>query len=475
MAIQVEFKNYTKKDTAALELRVNGALEEVSEDHNLSAGFQARPNKLPLGNFRPVVTPVRYFDSKGRRLPFSELLIDPSRAERLPDFEDRVLKSTRYLLGREPLAGAELMEGSSRPDESHVNDPNYVYWRHITKWPDFGKQLPTGVPDSVNPEFWADRVNGVIVPMFRRLDSANLLPDQVSMLELGASSGETAAVMIEKMRAAAVNDPDLDRVLRKTVVYLADYSKASLEKARERFLNSEVQVVCLNGDTTQPHESFPELADKQVVFAHAGNLLDNLPSGQVKVRNGAVFEKRVAMYLDRTELEGVSHETGVPVTELREAMRQLVTPAEADNLRTDEKGIEVWQKLWGITRLMQDYHQIDDPREYKIVEGEFGFSVADLMPMMREGANVVLSDHAANTVNNTLGLMHPSGRLQILDLFREEGEETKMDGSFYLGVNRNTVDLVVQRRGMGTNVQSFSGYNPRSFCDIYTVGRGLKV
>lgn len=240
-------------------------------------------------------------------------------------------------------------------------------------------------------------------------------------------------------------------------------------------MNSDVKVVCLNGDTTQPHESFPELAGTQVVFAHAGNLLDNLPSRQVKLKNGAVFEKRVAMYLDRKELEGVSRETGVSVVELREFMRQLATPAEVDNIRTDSKGIEVWQKLWSITRLTQDYHQIDNPVEYKVVDGEFGFTVADLMPTMKEGVNVVLSDHAANTVNNTLGLMHPGGRLQIVDLFRAEGEETKMDASFYLGVNQNSTSLVVQNRAMEASVRSFSIYNPRSFCDIYTAGRGLKV
>lgn len=206
MPLQIEFNNHTKKETGALALRVNETLEMISEDHKLSVGFQVRPNKLPLGNFRPVVMPVRYFDSGGRRLQFSEILIDPGRAEEMPDFEERVLRGARYLLGREPLAGAELREGSTRPDESLVNNPNYAYWRHITKWPDFGKQLPTGVPDSINPAFWTERVNGIIVPTLRRLDSANLLPDQVSMLELGASSGESAAVMIEKMRAASIND-----------------------------------------------------------------------------------------------------------------------------------------------------------------------------------------------------------------------------------------------------------------------------
>lgn len=469
MIPEIKFINRTKRDVAPLEDALRGYARDIGgtshQISDLGIAFEIRPNTPPFGNFRVGVHPTRFFDSSGIQLPFAEITIDPRRVA-----EREIEEVVRSVLQGGSLKRVDFLEADCTADKSVAWHANSAYWHTINKWTDFGSQLPTGESDSVNRDFWSDKTKQIIIPRLKLIDSKHELPDQVRMLELGASGGEATAVMVEALESAAMNDPVLDEILRKSVVYLADYSASSLAAARERFLNSRVEVKVLNGDITYPKEAFPELADKPLAFVHAGNLLDNLGTRQIAMRKGQLFEEKVALFLDNKALQEIALRSGKSVQQLKQEFQTIITPELIDEINCDEASIETWQAIWQeAARFRQDFHKVSDPESYQIVPGAAGLKLTEVSHLVSEGSSVFLSDHAAITFSNVLELTHPYGAVQIVDLFKGNGP-TKLAGSLYNPVNEGILSLIAHKRGFGTSIEPFR-YNENSHSHIFTAAK----
>lgn len=462
--MNVEFQNKTKKTDqefaplhAAIELGVSrsGVLVPVS------GIYETRLNKAPYGNFQEGLHPVRFVPDYGSA--FGELRIDVGRIKSAEGLAERADHATRLIAGIASPNGVFIDNGMVPPDLSKVWEANSEYWRTIGSWTNFGSQLPSGESDSVNPGFWKDRVAKVIVPSLKQTESKNAHPKKISFLELGAAGGETADIMIKALEREAKDDPELSRLLRKTVVYLADYSEASIDEARARFVNSSVTVEYVNGDLTHPKNAFPELRDRHLAFVHAGNFFDNLPTRQVAERKGGLYEERVSLYLERIGLNTISGETGLSERELERTFRRVI----AHNSMTDEASIKTWEAVWlRAARFKNEYQEITDGT----VIDAAGFSIgkSEIAQVIPKGGEVPLSDQAAMTLGNVLELMHPDGIVQIVDLFK--GARTKLAGSLYNPVNAAILALVAARYGFASIIEPF-GYNPKSHSSVFTASR----
>ncbi len=469
MIRELNFVNRTRKSEA--ELRSVRSAIEASVKETKSNGqmpvtviFERKLNRPPFGNFQERIHPKRFFRDGDYGASFGEMAVDMGRVKEGIDLKPDAKRAVEYLFGKAPIKGIPL-ERMTTADKSTAWKANSYYWETILLWADFGSQLPTGESDSVNVPFWQDKTAQVLIPGLKQTESRQEHPDQISFLELGAAGGETTEVVLRTLESAAIDDPVLAGLLRKTVIYLADYSKSSIDEARQRFASSAVRVEFLNGDLTHPKESFPELADKQIAFAHAGNLFDNLPTKEVAKRQGRYFEETVCLYLEKGSLPTIGLETGLDEAGLERLMRQVL----AHQAPTDEHSIKAWESIWlNAVRFNSDYKEIKTPDAYKVVEGPCAVNLAEIAPLVPEGEEMFLSNHAAYTFGNVLNLMHKDGLVQILDLF--QGGRTKLAGSMYHPVNRGVLDVVADKLGFKTTLERFN-YNPKSHSSVYTASR----
>jgi hypothetical protein len=221
------------------------------------------------------------------------------------------------------------------------------------------------------------------------LDEWSELPDEIHVLELGVGNGAQARVWLDTFKAIC-DARGLDYLDRLRYV-MADYSPDVLATARRMVEPYRDEVTHIDVDFRRPLAALADLRGR-VLFAHACNVHDNLPTDEVMRVGDRGYEPLVRAHLDSVRVSAVR-----------------VTPS---------------------------------------VDLDLG----DVLARLPEWTRVHLSSVAVESLAQTLELLHPEGVLQLQDLFvRDLGQYSsfrgpgKVEGSIVNWLNGPLFQMVGER------------------------------
>jgi Putative S-adenosyl-L-methionine-dependent methyltransferase len=431
-------------------------------------------------NFRePVVVrrfvPVRDNGGAGDG-PYAEIALDVRRVKDLdPDVVVREILAGLSATGnggsqkaasnggsRKEEGDRLFLEEWARPSKSVIWAFNRSYWRHLSAWDstfdrDYAAALPGGVSDGSNPAFWRDRVDA-FVQTLERLDQWSELPDEIHVVELGVGDGAQARVWLDTF--AQVCEEKGHDYLKRVRYVMADYSPDVLEQARQRVAPYADNVRHLDIDFRSPLDVLAHLRAK-VLFAHACNLHDNLPTDEVMRVGDRAYEVLVRAYLKAPKVAEICAAHGIRVEDVVATIQRVLREGP-DALGDQRTGVMFWSEVWDALGLEETYVEIGDPSSVRLAPG-VGLPLSELLGTLPEWTRVHLSSVAVESFAQTLELLHPEGVFQVQDLFVRDVSQYasfrgpgKVEGSIVNWLNGPLFRMIGERLGFHVSLEPFT-------------------
>jgi hypothetical protein len=421
-------------------------------------------------NFRAPVM-VRPFGRDALRrdvtteAPLAEIAIDVRRAKDLDyqvlvrEIVDRLSKA----LGLVPDVHECIhLEDWVRPSKSVIWSFNRSYWRHLAAWDttfkkDYAAALPGGVSDGTNEAFWRDQVDA-FVDTLDRLDEWSELPDEIHVLEFGVGDGQQAKVWLDQFADACESR---DRPYLRRIRYLmADYSPYVLQRASERVAGYADLVDCLELDFRNPIHGLAELRSK-VLFAHACNLYDNLPTDELMRVGDHAYEPLVRASITPGEIAVLSDSHGIPENELVATIQQVLRDGPGC-LGDVEAGVRFWSDVWDAVHLEEIYEEIAAPAAMRVAPS-VDLHLDELLAELPEWTRVHASTVAVESFAQTLALLHYEGVLVAQDIIVRRVSQYaacrgpgKLEGSIVNWLNGPVFRRVGERAGFRVSMAPFA-------------------
>jgi hypothetical protein len=408
-------------------------------------------------NFREPIVVRRFLPNGGS--PYAQLALDMRRVREL-DRESLVMG----IVGRLSHGGGDrlFLEDWVAPSKSVVWAFNRSYWRHLSAWDttfekDYSAALPGGVSDGTNPAFWRERIEG-FVRTLQGLDEWSELPDEIHVLELGVGNGAQARVWLDTFKAVceAHGHDYLDRLR----YVMADYSSDVLATARRMVEPYRDKVRHLDIDFRRPLEALADLRGR-VLFAHACNVHDNLPTDEVMRVGDRGYEPLVRAYLDAARVTEICSAHGIEPGDLVATVQRVLRFGPAI-LGDERDGVRFWAEVWDALRLEEVYAEIVDPAAVRMAPG-VDLDLGEVLARLPEWTRVHLSSVAVESLAQTLELLHPEGVLQLQDLFVRDLEQYssfrgpgKIEGSIVNWLNGPLFQMVGERLGFHVTLEPFT-------------------
>ena len=356
---------------------------------------------------------------------------------------------------------------------------NQMFWKYLPIWEaasgkGYEKALPSGQSDGHNIAAIADSVMEFWVQL-QKLQSRNLLPPELYVLEIGVGTGERANRWLDGFLAL---DREKGTQFYPKLRFLAgDYSKATLERVMKsvhahRDLTSFVEVNALD-----PYKSLSHLRYK-VLLITLSNVYDNLPTDELVLRDGKLFFVEVRAYIPTPEVLRIAEKYRIgPADFEREVLRLL---DEGPGLFGDlDTGVSFWREVWAGVRLEERLVAADNLSEAHLPIGMKTSHIEGLISNAPSNIRFHLSSGAAESFISTIQLLHPGGCLQVQDIFVEKLTDYlhsfrgpgKLDGSVVNWVNGALLAEVAEQSGYDVHFVPFR-YRPGSRTSIlYTTQR----
>jgi hypothetical protein len=354
------------------------------------------------------------------------------------------------------------LEDWVRPSKSVVWSFNRSYWRHLGAWDetfqrDYAAALPGGVSDGTNPRFWAEQIESFMQTL-DRLDEWSELPDEIHVLEFGVGDGQQARVWLDTF-AQACERRGRDYLAR--VRYLmADYSPHVLSRARQRVAPYADQIECRELDFRSPIHGLSHLRGK-VLFAHACNLYDNLPTDELMRVGERAYEPLVRASITPREISELSAKHGIAQGALVQTVQQVLRDGP-ESLGDVERGVRFWSDVWDAVHLEEIYAEIPAPGALHVAPSA-NLRLDELLDELPEWTRVHASTAAVESYAQTLALLHDAGALVAQDIFvREVGQYAayrgpgKLEGSIVNWLNGPVFQLVGERSGFRVSIEPFA-------------------
>ena len=347
---------------------------------------------------------------------------------------------------------------------------NSLYWSALELWEKatgrgYEQALPGGVSDARNRAAAADLI-GELMVVWDSLAEANALPEELYVVELGVGNGNQAKVFLDEFR-------ELDRRHGKGYYQhlhylMCDYSTHVLDLARETVAEHTDRVSSFALDATRPRTALSFLKYK-AFLVYISNVYDNLPTDEVAQLGGRTYRVQTRAYLPgeqaRTLAESVSasveHLPGL-VDKLLRLTPSLLADASPTHFPDIDSAVRFWQDTWSALRLEERYVPLAGLDTYQVTEELTGET---LRPLLESGTDIRMhvNNGAVASFDDTLGLLHPYGKLVCHDLFVTgiEGYHTtfrgpgKYDGSVVNWVNGPLLAHVGRRRGFDVQFEPF--------------------
>ena len=348
---------------------------------------------------------------------------------------------------------------------------NALYWTALEQWEKatgqtYEQALPGGETDARN----RDAARAVVTELFAVWDGLadrGALPPELYVVEIGVGNGAQARVFLDELR-------DLDHThgrgyYRRLHYLMCDYSPHVLDLARETVADHAEHVSSFVMDATRPRAVLAFLQFR-VFLIYISNVYDNLPTDEVAQLGGRTYLVESRAFLpaaDAAEIAASVHarpdQLGGLVHALLRLGPTLLAEARPDHVASPEHAVEFWRRTWAAVRLAERYAGLAGLDTYELsptVNGEA------LRPLLESGADVRMhvSNGAVASFTETIGLLHPFGKLVCHDLFaRDVGAYRtgfrgpgKYDGSVVNWVNGPLLAHIGRRRGFDVSYAPFA-------------------
>lgn len=396
--------------------------------------------------------------------PLAEIAIDVRRAKDLTQAEivaqivDRLSKA----LGIIPdVHECVHLEEWVRPSKSVVWSFNRSYWRHLAAWDetfarDYAAALPGGVSDGTNPAFWGEQLEA-FADTLDRLEEWSELPDEIAVLEFGVGDGQQAKVWLDTFAAICARR-GRDYLARIRYV-LADYSPHVLARATAALAAYGDHVEALELDFRSPVLDLSHLRGK-VLFVHACNLYDNLPTDELMRVGDRAYEPRVRASITPGEIAAISARHAIAAAEIVAAVQGVLRDGPG---ATGDRGggVRFWADVWDAVHLEEIYTEVPAPSAMRVAPSA-DVHLDELLDGLPEWTRVHMSTVAVESFAQTLQLLHHEGTLVAQDIFvRETGQYAafrgpgKLEGSILNWLNGPIFALVGERGGFSVAIEPF--------------------
>ena len=476
--------NHLKVKAAATTQRVIEAVYALVEEGLMDQGQFARL-QVELdwiqykSNFREAVTATQGYNSFGQPAPIMDIHID-TRQVILETLRGDLLRALRRVQpGTEQNCGRLPLEEFQSLRSSIVWTFNRFFWRHLLAWEastgqGYDKALPGGSSDGHNPLAIADDV-AEFLDLLCALQTRNQLPAEVNLLEIGVGNGSRCAQWLDKFHQ--LDQQRGTGLYSRVCFYMGDYSQDTLNKARPTVAKHIDHCRFVQLDAINPIKSLAHLRHK-ILQVHLTNVYDNLPDEEVVRRDGKLYFVQVRAYVSDAAVNSIGGKYGIPPELFRDRVYRMLESG-FDSFDGPEHGVPFWQELWAAMRLEERLVQLEDLPEFPFPEGLDAGKLEDILQDAPTDFRFHLSSGALESFIRTLPLLHPSGYMQVFDIFVTDMAQYrtgffgpgKLDGSLLNWVNGALLKEVAQREGYNVNFRPFK-YRANTHTSIlYTTRR----
>jgi 5,10-methylenetetrahydrofolate reductase len=329
-------------------------------------------------------------------------------------------------------------------------------------------------------------------------DAARKLPgsDRLYVVEIGVASAKRAREFLGELeRISRIHRVP---VYERTAYLLADYSDELLDKARLELQREHPSVEAVRIDAAEPEKSLSRYRGA-LMHAHLCNVYDNLPAERFYWNDGRLHRTQVRLYVPRRDLLGsVERHFGDTreVDELDRRLRQLATSGEdavpsllawiAERLEARGKDplgyVGFWMDLTAALRLDERHRPVSRDDELSDLQLPGIDRPASLLRALLDGQGPLhfhVNHRALSGFVGLLQLLHPAGRIEVVDLFVERMEEyggrfkgpIKFDGTTVNWLNGPLFRSVAEALGYEVRFSSFRPFDPKSVSVVLQAGR----
>ena len=430
-------------------------------------------------NFREAVTATQGYNAFGQTAPIMDIHVDTRQVVPATLRKDLLRAIHRAQTGSEADGCRLPLEEFQSLRSSIVWTFNRFFWRHLLAWEaatgkGYDQALPGGSSDGHNPLAIADDV-AEFLDLLCTLQAKSQLPSEVNLLEIGVGNGSRCAQWLGQFQK-------LDRergtgLYSRVFFYMGDYSQDTLNKAKPTVAKHMDQCRFVQLDAINPIKSLAQLRHK-ILQVHLTNVYDNLPDEEVVRRDGKLYFVQVRAYVPTAAVNRIGGKYGIPPEVFRDRVYYMLETG-FDSFGGAEHGVPFWQELWAAMRLEERLVQLEDLPEFPFPEGLDAGRLEDILQDAPTDFRFHLSSGALESFIRTLPLLHPSGYMQVFDIFVTDMAQYrtgffgpgKLDGSLLNWVNGALLREVAQREGYNVNFRPFK-YRANTHTSIlYTTRR----
>ncbi|MFC5143050.1 hypothetical protein ACFPK1_32845 [Actinomycetospora rhizophila] len=348
---------------------------------------------------------------------------------------------------------------------------NALYWSALELWEKatgqaYEQALPGGESDARNRGAARDVV-AELFAVWDGLADRGALPPELYVVEIGVGNGAQARVFLDELRDM---DAQHGRGYYRRLHYLmCDYSQHVLDLARETVADHADHVSAFVVDATRPRSVLAFLQFR-VFLIYISNVYDNLPTDEVAQLGGRTYLVESRAYLPAADAAEIAASVNARPDQLPGLVQTLLrlgpvllAEARPDHVAGPDEAVAFWRRVWSAVRLAERYTGLAGLDLYELsptVNGEA------LRPLLESGADVRMhvSNGAVASFTETIGLLHPFGKLVCHDLFaRDVGAYRtgfrgpgKYDGSVVNWVNGPLLAHIGRRRGFDVSYAPFA-------------------
>lgn len=436
-------------------------------------------------HYRAAVSLRRFVAADGSVMPCVELLIDLKQfgsAERFRAALRTMLE--RLCDGARESGGAMVLEEFDGESRSVCWAFNAAFWRRLK---DF--EAATGINYDASIGGSTDHnltyVRSTARAFMDRVQDHGAGDAALYVLEIGvASTTRAKAFLSELKRIGELTGSDAHA---RTVYVLADYSEEILARSAADLRAVHPSVEAVRIDVADPLSAMAPYRGR-ISHIHLCNVFDNLPTDKVGWVDGELYRMESRLYVPGAEFEAWwrrhrmteadADEVKLGLSRLRgdgeRGVNALLDELKARMERADKNPlayVPAWMEFVAMLRFEEQYVRCDNLED--LVRTQASRRIGALLRKQLEGdrdLQVHVNQEALGGFVRLLELLHPTGTLEVVDLFVQRTEEyhqrykgpAKYDGTTVNWLNGPLFRAVAEERGYEVRFNSFRPFDAKS-------------
>jgi 5,10-methylenetetrahydrofolate reductase len=441
-------------------------------------------------HFRRAISVRRFCSEQEDKMGRSELVIDIKQFQSAGFFRAETRKALHALASREDAESTITLETFADESRSLTWAFNAEFWKRLG---DF--EAATGIKYDESIGGSSDHnlayVRSTARAYFDRIHENNLGHEPLYVMEIGVASVTRAEAFLDELkRICTVSNVDYHE---RTTYLLADFSEDLLEKGKAELSRHHGNVESVRFDAADPASALRRYQGR-IMHAHICNVYDNLPADKVAWINGTLYRMESRLQLSESRLRESLEPCGLDAADLDWLRQQLgelkergtsgvATMLDGMRERLTASGrpasdyVHAWMALFQAMTLEERYLPVEDPAdESPALDLGADLTCPQLMGATaqllrgRSDMQVHLNQQAISGFVKLLPLLHPSGTLEVVDIFARRLDEyeqrhkgpAKYDGSTVNWLNGPLFRAVGEALGYDIRFNSFKPFDPKS-------------